>query len=134
MALPPPAADRTALITGASSGIGEAIARELVGRGHGVTLVARRVDRLESLAVQLRATGVPAHVLVADLSDRDARAALPDRIAELGLTTHILVNNAGFSTMGPVAKSDPMAEIDMLEVDVVAVADLCSRFLPAMVE
>jgi hypothetical protein len=59
---------------------------------------------------------------------------LPDRIAELGLAAHILVNNAGFSTMGPVAKSDPMAEMDMLEVDVVAVADLCSRFLPAMVE
>ena len=134
MALPPPAADRTALITGASSGIGEAIARELAQRGHGVTLVARRADKLENLAVELRSTGVQAHVLVADLSDRDARAALPDRIAELGLTTDILINNAGFSTMGPVAKSDPLAEMDMIEVDVMAVADLCSRFLPSMVE
>jgi len=134
MALPPPAADRTALITGASSGIGEAIARELARRGHGVALVARRVDRLESLAVELRAAGVQAHVLAADLSDRGARAALPDRIAELGLTADVLVNNAGFSTMGPVATSDPLAEMDMIEVDVMAVADLCSRFLPAMVQ
>ncbi|HEY1467061.1 MAG TPA: SDR family oxidoreductase [Acidimicrobiales bacterium] len=134
MALPPPAADRTALITGASSGIGEAIARELARRGHGVTLVARRSDRLETLAVELRARGVHAHVLVADLSDRAARAALVDHIAELGLTADILVNNAGFSTMGPVATSDPVVEMDMIEVDVVAIADLCSRFLPAMVE
>jgi uncharacterized protein len=134
MSIPPPAADRTALITGASSGIGEAIARQLVGRGHGVTLVARRVDRLDSLAAELRSTGVQAHVLAADLSDREARAALPTRVAKLGLTADILVNNAGFSTMGPVATSDPVAEMDMIEVDVMAVADLCSRFLPAMVE
>jgi hypothetical protein len=134
MALPPPAPDRTALITGASSGIGEAIARELARRGHGVTLVARRAERLETLAVELRASGVQAHVLVADLSDRDARAGLVDRVAELGLTADILVNNAGFSTMGPVATSDPVVEMDMIEVDVVAVADLCSRFLPGMVE
>jgi hypothetical protein len=134
MALPAPAADRTAVITGASSGIGEAIARELARRGHGLTLVARRADRLESLAVELRATGVRAYVLAADLSERDARAGLIDRIAELGLTTDILVNNAGFTTMGPVATSDPVAEMDMIEVDVVAVADLCSRFLPAMVD
>jgi uncharacterized protein len=134
MALPPPAADRTAVITGASSGIGAAIARELARRGHGVTLVARRADKLESLAAELRAKGVRAHVLVADLSDREARARLLDRTAELGLAAEILVNNAGFTTVGPVTKSDPLAEINMIEVDVVAVADLCSRFLPAMVE
>ena len=129
MALPPPAADRTAVITGASSGIGAAIARELARRGHGVTLVARRADKLESLAAELRAKGVQAHVLVADLSDREARARLLDRTAELGLAPEILVNNAGFTTVGPVTKSDPLAEINMIEVDVVAVADLCSRFL-----
>jgi uncharacterized protein len=134
MALPAPAADRTAVITGASSGIGAAIARELARRGHGVTLVARRADKLESLAAELRANGVRAHVLVADLSDREARARLLDRTAELGLAAEILVNNAGFTTVGPVTKSDPLAEINMIEVDVVAVADLCSRFLPAMVE
>jgi short-subunit dehydrogenase len=133
MSLPPPAPDRTAVVTGASSGIGAEIARVLAARGHGVTLVARSADRLEELAAELRATGVRAEVLPTDLGDRAARAALLDRVTALGLTPQILVNNAGFSTMGPVAKADPDAEMDMLEVDVVAVADLCTRFLPGMV-
>jgi short-subunit dehydrogenase len=133
MTLPPPAADRTSVVTGASSGIGRAIARELAGRGHNVVLVARRVDRLEELAGELGASGVRADVLAADLSDRAARAGLPGRIEGLGLTVDILVNNAGFSTVGAVAASDPVAEMSMIEVDVVAVADLCSRFLPGMV-
>ena len=134
MTLPTPAADRTALVTGASSGIGEQIARELVRRGHGVVLVARRKEKLVALAEELSASGVRAEVLAADLSDRDARADLPNRVADLGLTVDILVNNAGLSTLGPIATSDPDAEMNMIEVDVVAVADLCSRFVPAMVE
>jgi short-subunit dehydrogenase len=134
MSIPSPAPDRTAVITGASSGIGEAIARELARRGHGLTLVARRGDKLQSLAAQLEETGLRVNVMVADLSDRGSRAGLLDRVTELGLTPHVLVNNAGLSTLGPVARSDPAAEMNMIEVDVVAVADLCSRFLPGMVE
>jgi short-subunit dehydrogenase len=134
MSLPPSAPDRTALVTGASSGIGVEIARELARRGHGVTLVARRAEKLSELAAELRGSGVRAEVLAADLADRQVRAELLDRVIELGLTPDILVNNAGLSTLGPVAKSDPEAEINMIEVDVVAVADLCSRFLPGMVE
>jgi short-subunit dehydrogenase len=134
MSLPSPAADRTAIVTGASSGIGEAIARELARRGHGVTLVARRADRLETLAAELARAGVRAEVLAMDLSDRQARATLLERVDDLGLTPEILVNNAGLSTFGPVAKSDPVAEMNMIEVDVVAIADLCSRVLPGMVE
>jgi hypothetical protein len=134
MTLPSPASDRTAVVTGASSGIGAEIARELARRGQGVTLVARRKEKLSELAKELGALGVRAEVLATDLSDRPARAGLHDRIVELGLTAEILVNNAGFSTTGPVAKSDPDAEMMMIEVDVVAVADLCSRFLPGMVE
>jgi len=133
MTLPAPAADRTAVVTGASSGIGEEIARELARRGHGVTLVARRADKLQALATELGASGVRAEVLAADLSDRSVRAELLERVTDLGLTPDILVNNAGLSTLGPVAASDPEAEIDMIELDVVAVADLCSRFLPGMV-
>jgi hypothetical protein len=134
MSLPSPAPDRTAVVTGASSGIGEAIARELARRGHGLTLVARRGEKLQALATELGGTGLRVNVVVADLSDREARAALPARVTALGLTPHILVNNAGLSTLGPVAGSDPIREINMIEVDVVAVADLCSRFLPGMVE
>lgn len=72
--------------------------------------------------------------MAADLADRDARSTLLDRVGELGLTVDILVNNAGLSTLGRVAASDPEAEANMLEVDVVAVAELCSRALPGMVE
>jgi uncharacterized protein len=110
-----------------------ALARDLARRGHGVTLVARRADKLTELADELNATGIRAEVLSADLSDRDDRAVLHDRIVERGLTPDILVNNAGLSTLGPVAKADPAAEMHMLEVDVVAVVDLCTRFLPGMV-
>lgn len=134
MSLPSPATDRTAVVTGASSGIGAELARELVRRGHGVTLVARSADKLRALAAELTQAGVRADVLATDLSDRDARAGLLGRITDLGLTPDILINNAGLSTLGPVAKSDPLAEMNMIEVDVVAVADLCSRFLPGMVD
>jgi short-subunit dehydrogenase len=130
MSLPEAAADRTAVVTGASSGIGVELAR----RGRGVTLVARRADKLEDLARELTATGVRAEVLAADLTDRGARAELPDRITGLGLTPDIVVNNAGLSTLGAVAKADPEREMAMVELDVVAVVDLCTRFLPGMVE
>lgn len=134
MSLPPAAPDRTALVTGASSGIGAEIARELARRGHGVTLVARSAAKLEALAGELRATGVRAEVIACDLTDRAARAGLLGAIEGRGLVVDVLVNNAGLSTLGPVAASDPDAEMKMIELDVVAVADLCSRFLPGMVE
>ncbi|OBG23805.1 SDR family oxidoreductase [Mycobacterium sp. 852002-51057_SCH5723018] len=131
MALPPPGEDRAAIVTGASSGIGEQFAEILSRRGYQVVLVARSADRLEELAGGL---GPQAHPLPADLSDRAARAALPDRVAALGLIPDILVNNAGLSTLGLVAKSVPEQEVNLVEVDVAAVVDLCSRFLPAMVD
>lgn len=131
MALPAPGPGRAAIVTGASSGIGEQFAHLLARAGHQVVVVARSVDRLEALAARL---GAAAHPLPADLSDRAERAALPDRVAALGLVPDILVNNAGFSTVGVVAKSVPEQEIKLVEVDVAAVVDLCSRFLPGMVE
>jgi short-subunit dehydrogenase len=134
MSLPTPAPDRTAIVTGASSGIGVEIARELARRGHGVTLVARSADKMSDLAAELRGWGVRAEVVPCDLSDRGARAQLPDRIGELDLTVDLLVNNAGFSTLGPVSKADPDAEMKMIEVDVVTVADLCTRFVAGMVD
>jgi hypothetical protein len=131
MALPPPGNDRAAIITGASSGIGIEFAQILSRRGYQVVLVARSADRLQELAGRL---GPQAHPLPADLSDRTARATLPDRIAALGLVPDILINNAGLSTLGIVAKSVPEQELNLVEVDVAAVVDLCSRLLPGMVE
>jgi len=135
MGLPAPAPDRTCLVTGASSGIGAEIARRLAERGWGVTLVARREDRLRALADELvLAHGVRAEVVAADLTDVAARAALVDAMAERDLEVAGLVNNAGFSTMSPVAASDPDREVSMLRTNVEAVAHLCSLFLPGMVE
>jgi uncharacterized protein len=129
--IPTPGDDRVAIVTGASSGIGEAIALELARRGHQLVLVARRTDRLQALAESLNHT---AHVLPADLSIRSDRAALPGRVAALGVSPNILVNNAGLAGRTPVAKSVPEQQLNLVEVDVAAVVDLCSRFLPGMVE
>ena len=133
MALPSPAPDRAALVTGASSGIGAELARQLAARGHGLVLAARSEGPMRELAEELGGK-VRVEVLTVDLTDRAARAALPGRIEELGLAVDILVNNAGFSTLGRVSRSDPEEEMAMVEVDVVTVVDLCSRFLPGMVE
>ncbi len=126
-----PADDRVAVVTGASSGIGEAIALELARRGHQLVLVARRTDRLHELAGRV---SQKAHVLPADLSKRADRAALPGRVAELGLAPDIVVNNAGLSVAAPIAKSLAEQQLNLIEVDVAAVVDLCSRFLPGMIE
>jgi short-subunit dehydrogenase len=135
MSLPTPGPDRTCLVTGASSGIGTDLARELAKRGHGVTLVARREAPLRELASALEAAhGIRAEVAAADLSDQDAREQLVGDVEKRGLTVDVLVNNAGFTTMGPVHESQPDREIAMIRTDVEAVAHLCSAFLPGMVE
>ncbi len=105
MALPTPSPAGTAVVTGASSGIGADIARELAGRGHGVTLVARREDRLRELADELAATSVRVEVIACDVADATARAGLLDEVDRRGLTTDILVNNAGIGTIGSVTKT-----------------------------
>lgn len=135
MPLPLPGPDLTSIVTGASSGIGVEIARELAKRGHGVTLVARRQGPLEALATELSDRhDVRAEVVTADLTDADARTAIATTLAERGLGVQVLVNNAGLSTTGPVRHSDPAAEIRMIRTDVEAVAHLCSLFVPQMAE
>jgi len=121
-------------VTGASSGIGIDLARELARRGHGVTLVARREERLRSLAAELADRhGIRAEVVAADLTDPSARAQIAGALADRGLRIEILVNNAGLSTMGPVAACDPDRELAMIRTDVEAVVHLCSLLVPPMV-
>ena len=135
MSLPAPNPDRTCLVTGASSGIGEEIAGLLAARGLGITLVARTESKLRTLADLLVARhGVRVEVLATDLADAGARAGLPARVEALGLSVNVLVNNAGFSTLGPVYRSDPDRELAMIRTDVEAVVHLCSLFTPGMVE
>jgi len=99
VALPTPSPASTAVVTGASSGIGAAIARELADRGHGVTLVARREDRLRELADEL-AGRVRVEVIACDVADSAARAGLFDEVDRRGLPADILVNNAGIGVTG----------------------------------
>jgi len=131
MPLPPPSPTSTAVVTGASSGIGAELARELASRGYGVTLVARREDKLRELAAEL--SGVHVEVISCDVGDADARATLFDEIEQRGLTVEILVNNAGIGTMGAVVKSTPDAEIAQVRVNVEAVIDLCTQAAAQMV-
>jgi uncharacterized protein len=132
MPLPTPSPTTTAVVTGASSGIGADLARELAARGYGVTLVARREDRLRALADEL-ATQVRVEVIAADVADADARAALLPELQRRGLTVDILVNNAGVGTIGPVHASTPEAEMTQVRVNVEAVIDLCTRAVQQMV-
>jgi uncharacterized protein len=119
-------------VTGASSGIGADIARELAGRGHGVTLVARSEDRLRQLADEI-AGGVRVEVIACDVADSAARAGLFDEVASRGLTADILVNNAGIGTVGSVTKTSVDREIAQVRVNVEAVIDLTTRAVQQMV-
>jgi short-subunit dehydrogenase len=119
----------TALVTGASSGIGEQFARQLSARGHEVLLVARRAERLEQLAAELPGR---AHVVACDLA-ADAHE-LRDRVDGLDLEIDLLVNNAGFGTHGRFLEQDPSREAEEIRLNCEAVVTLTHAFLPAMVE
>jgi short-subunit dehydrogenase len=128
---PPTEARTYCLITGASSGIGAAIAREYAARGVPLVLTARRADRLEALAAELRAR-VPVEVIAADLADPGAPARLFAETQARGLSIGTLVNNAGYGVPGRYLAADWKTHQDFLQVMIVAVAELTHRFLPAM--
>ena len=133
--LPAPSTGGAALVTGASSGIGAEIARGLAARGHAVVLVARREERLKSLATELESDhGVDAIAIACDLGDEAERDRLEGELSKSGRKIEILVNNAGYGSRGRFATSARNRMVGMVNVNVEAVVDLTARLLPGMTE
>ena len=126
--------DKWALVTGASAGIGAALAEELAAGGTHLLLTARRLDRLEKLAADLRKKyGIQAQVFAADLAKREAPERILEYTKEKGLRIDLLVNNAGFGQYGELHKVEKQRLVDMVEVNCTAVVHLTRLFLPDMV-
>jgi short-subunit dehydrogenase len=125
----------TTLITGASSGIGAAFARKLAARGRNVFLVARSEDKLIALCNELgRLTSIRAQYLALDLQQQDAGAVLLEEAGKRGLEIEMLINNAGFGSMGDFVKLDLNRELEMIQLNVRSLVDLTHRFLAPMRE
>jgi short-subunit dehydrogenase len=127
-------ADNVALVTGASSGIGAALARRIARDGKSVALVARRADRLEQLAREIEGAGVRAHVVAKDLLAPGAARELFDEVGRRGLVVDWLVNNAGFGMNGPFHRLPIGRELDVIGLNVQVPVELMGLFLPGMVE
>lgn len=133
MAIPAPRSGAVALITGASSGIGAQLARGLVARGHDAILVARRRDRLASLAEELRGGGRRVEVIPADVSDPEGRAELLADIGRLGLDVDVLAACAGFGMGGAFIDADPDRIAQLIRTNVEGSFLLTRSLAPAMV-
>jgi short-subunit dehydrogenase len=125
---------RPALITGASSGIGLEFAKLLAAAGHDLVLVARRKPELEALAATLeRELGTRCHIVVTDLAQPGAATKLARSIEDAGIELEILINNAGFGVYGMFTTTDLQAELDMIQVNIVALTELSKLVIPGMV-
>jgi|SRR5215813_2028931 len=123
----------TALITGASSGIGEAFARKLAGQGRNVLLVARSEDKLITLCNELgRTRGIRAQYLALDLREGEAPDRLFDETQKRSLVIDLLVNNAGFGAFGDTAQIDLQRQLTMIDLNCKALVELTYRFLAPM--
>ncbi|MDZ8236643.1 MAG: SDR family oxidoreductase [Nostoc sp. ChiQUE01a] len=123
----------TALITGASSGIGKAFAEELAARKKNLVLVARSEDKLNQLAKELKEKyKIQVDVIVKDLTEPNAAAAVFDATKAKGLTIDLLINNAGFGSYGDFAESDGERQVKIVQLNILALVDLTHKFLPIM--
>ncbi len=126
---------KTALITGASSGIGEVFAHKLAAEGSDLILVARSEDKLRQLATRItKDHGADVEIITADLGLASPGAALAAEVARRGYQVDLLVNNAGFGTVGSFIKQDAAREYSEIALNCAAVVDLAHAFLPGMVE
>jgi short-subunit dehydrogenase len=132
----PPVADSSrpvALVTGASSGIGTDMARELARDGHDLVLVARRTEPMERLAEEIKAHGASAIVIAADLTKPGAALSLAGELDSLGLCVDVLINNAGVGGHGRFDGTDMVRLGEMLSLNIVALTELTRLLLPGMV-
>ena len=133
MAIVSPRAQAAALITGASSGIGRELARQLAVRGHDLILVARRVELLEELGRELRAQhGRGVEVVACDVSEPARRGQLAERVRATGLEVEVLALSAGFGMGGPLIDQDPDRLRLMMRTNVESTVALAREFTPAM--
>jgi short-subunit dehydrogenase len=125
-----------ALVTGASAGIGVEFARQLAARGFDLVLVARRQDRLDALAAELRAadSALTVRVIAKDLAAPDAAGEINWKLSHDGVAVDLLVNNAGFGWIGSFVRQDPRDAAGQIAVNVNALVALTHAFLPGMVE
>jgi uncharacterized protein len=122
-----------ALITGASAGIGTALARVFAAHGHELVLVARREDRLKALADEIATAGRPRPaVAVLDLGERDATASLAAELSARGLEPEFVVNNAGFGLSGPAAEIDRGEQLAMIDLNMRALTELSLAFVDSL--
>jgi uncharacterized protein len=128
------AASQFVLVTGASSGIGRDLAVEYARAGHPLVITARRKERLDELAGQLRSRyGVPVDVIAADLQEKDAPQLLMEKVREKGIVLHTLVNNAGFGLRGRFATLPFDEQMNMLMVNIHALTALSRLVLPDLI-
>ncbi|HYW14604.1 MAG TPA: SDR family oxidoreductase [Allosphingosinicella sp.] len=123
-------ARRVTLVTGASAGLGAEFARQCGRRGDELVLVARRRDRLEALAAELGS----AHVVAADLARPDSAARLLAEVDSLGLEVDTLINNAGFGSAGGFVGTAPGRLLEMIDLNVRSLTELCRLALPPMLQ
>lgn len=123
----------TTLITGASSGIGEAFARKLAALGRNVFLVSRSEDKLVTLCNEIgRINRIRAQHLALDLSKPESPTRLFEEAEKRGLVIDLLINNAGFGSMGDFTRMDLARELNMIDLNVKALVELTYKFLPPM--
>ena len=127
-------AERVALITGASAGIGAELARVFASKGHRVAIVARRADRLTALAGEIVAAGGPAPIVITcDLTQMGAGDKIAEALTAAGVEVEYVVNNAGFGLFGRAAECDRADQLDMITVNIRALTDLSLRFADQLI-
>ena len=132
---PTPPTTRTALVTGASSGIGYELARLFAREGYNLVLVARSGDRLAQVAGELsNEHGISVKTIVKDLASPSAPDEVFAELQSAKINVDVLVNSAGYTMLGPFVDNDPKEEADMMQVNVVTLTRLTKLFLPGMVE